>query len=226
MYVRERSNSGLGNLGFPWITTAIGVPIKHLECLSAPRGVLDSFLPAPLSIAERISMLEADAGGAAFLALRSGQALENPTEATVDAFRKAFGPVPNTVLRGMKESIGSIVRRRFNGALKLLESGALLYSCGLPARGGGPEQDGLDYQFKVRQSEYWIALGLHFWLEPFSDDRFAMLLMAALRVGYSPWVTETSLTNTANVFCYAKFAFLSEGAEPPPFIEEKCPKFV
>jgi hypothetical protein len=188
--------------------------------------VLDDFLPAPLTIAERIEMLKADAGGAAFLALRASQALESPTAVTISAFQQAFGVSPAFVPRGMSEAIGRIVRRRFEGALKLLESGALLYSCGLPTRGGGPESDGMDYRFKVKVDEYWIALGLHFWLELFSDDRFAVLLMAALRVGYGRWVTESALTNTANVFCYAKFAFLSEGAEPPPFIEEKCPKFI
>ena len=94
-------------------------------------------------------------------------------------------------------------------------------------QGGGPEQNGLDYRFKVRPGEYWIALGLHFWLEPFSDDRFAMLLMAALRVAYGEWVTESSLSaNTANAFCYAKFAFRALGAEPPPFVEAKCAAFV
>jgi len=227
MYVRVRSSPGLENLGAPWIMGAIDVPVRHFECLPGPRGVLDSFLPQPLPIAERISMLKKDAGGAAYLAHMAAGALENPTDDAVAAFQQAFGPAPNFVFKGGKEAIGRIVRRRFEGAFKLLESGALLYSCGLPAKAGGPEKNGLDYGFKVRSGEYWIALGLNFWLELFSDDRFAMILMAALRVGYGRWVTESSLSaNTANVFCYARFAFLAQGAAPPPFVEEKCPKIV
>jgi hypothetical protein len=224
MYVCARSGRGLGALGYPWINTAIGVPVRHFECLPGPRGVLDSFLPQPLSIAERIEMVKADAGGAAYLAHMAAGALETPVADVVAAFREAFGPAPSVVLKGFKEAIGRIVRRRFEGTRKLLESGGLLYSCGLPARAGGPETNGLDYGFKVRRGEYWIALGTRYWLELFSDDRFAMILVAALRVGYGQWVTESALSaNTAIGFCYAKFAFRALGAEPSPNVDTKCP---
>src|SRR5262245_4958837 len=226
MYIRVSAMPEPSTLGYPWINGAIEVPVRHFECLPGPRGVLDSFLLTPLSISERIEMLKADAGGAAYLANIAASALESPTAETVTAFQQSFGVTPSFVFRGQRESIGSIVRRRLLGALKLLESGALLYVCGLPAKGGGPETDGLDYRFRIKDGEYWIALGLHFWLEPFSDDRFAMLLMAALRVGYARWVTENPLSpSTSNVFCYAKFAFLVQKAAPPPFVEEQCPKF-
>jgi hypothetical protein len=226
MYVRARPPRALG-LGYPWINAAIEVPVRHFECRPGARGVLDSFLPQPLPVAERIDMLRKDAGGAAYLAKMVAGALDGPTAAAVAVFQQAFGPAPTVVLKGGKEPIGRIVRRRFEGTFKLLASGALLYSCGLPVKGGGPEQNGLDYGFKVRSGEFWIALGLHFWIELFSDDRFAMLLMAALRVGYGKWVTESTLSaNTANAFCYAKFAFRALGAEPPPFVEVKCAAFV
>jgi len=225
MYIRVNAIAEPSSLGYPWINGAIDVPVRHFECLPGPRAVLDSFLPAPLSISERVAMLKADAGGGAYLARIAASALESPTSETVTAFQQSFGVAPSFVFRGRRESIGSIVRRRFEGALKLLESGALLYVCGLPAKAGGPETDGLDYRFKIKDGEYWIALGQHFWLELFSDDRFAMLLMAALRVGYARWVTENPLSpNTSNVFCYAKFAFLAQQAAPPPFVEEQCPK--
>jgi hypothetical protein len=227
MYLQTCPLKGLGGLSYPWVNAAIEVPVRHFECLPAPRSVLDSFLPQPLPVAERLEMLRTDVGSAAYLARTAAGALDSPTADAVTAFQQAFGLAPTTVLKGRKEAIGRIVRRRFEGTMKLLESGALLYSCGLPVRGGGPERDGLDYGFKVRKGELWIALGLHYWLEPFSDDRFAMLLMAALRAGYGEWVTENVLSpNTANAFCYAKFAFRAVGAEPPPFVEERCAALV
>ena len=134
MYTRVNSVPEPSTLAYPWFNGATEVPVRHFECLPGPRGVLDSFLPAPLPIAEQIAMLKADAGGAAYLA----SALESPTSETVTAFQQAFGVAPSFVFRGQRESIGSIVRRRLEGALKLLESGALLYVCGLPAKSGGP----------------------------------------------------------------------------------------
>jgi hypothetical protein len=170
-------------------------------------------------------MLSQDVAGGAFLALAAAGSLDSPSGKVKAAFRTTFGIAPDSVLTGFTESIGSIVRRRFAGALKLLESGGLLYSCGLPVRGGGPET-ALEYRFKVKIGDYWIALGAHFWLEPFSDNRFATILMAAMRVAYGRWVTESaSSSSTANVFCYAKFAFLAQEAEPPPFVRERCPEF-
>jgi len=38
MYVRVRSSPGLGNVGSPWITTSIREPVRHFECLPAPRA--------------------------------------------------------------------------------------------------------------------------------------------------------------------------------------------
>jgi hypothetical protein len=224
MYLQVGSTAQLGSVGSPWITTGIEVPVRHFECLSRARAELDSWLPSPLPIAERIDMLKADAAGAAFLARSAAQGLEERSVEAVDAFKKTFGVSPDSVLKGFKESIGRIVQRRFAGAFKLLESGGLLYSCGLPVKGGGPES-ALEYRFKVKIGEYWIALGSHFWLEPFSDDRFAMILMGALRVAYGRWVTESALSaSTANAFCYAKFAFLAQKAEPPPFVRDRCPE--
>lgn len=79
----------------------------------------------------------------------------------------------------------------------------------------------------MRIGEYWITLELNFWLELFSDDPFATILRATPRAEYGRWVTENPLSpNTANVFCYATFAFPAQKVEPPPFVEEKCPKFV
>ena len=48
-----------------------------------------------------------------------------------------------------------------------------------------------------------------------------MYLQTCPRKGFGglsyPWV---------NAFCYAKFAFRAVGAEPPPFVEERCAALV
>lgn len=226
MYVHLNPALDLGRLGFPWINGSIDVPVRHFECLAGPRSNIDAFLNQPLSVAERIQMLKRDVGGAAYLANMAKSALTNPSKDEIDAFKKTYGYAPDSVPKGGKETIGTIVRRRYEGTFRLLDSGSILYSCGLPAKAGGPERTGLEYQFKASPGEYWIALGRDYWIEPFSDDRFAMILMAALKIAYGRWVTEKPFaTSIGNLFCYAKFAFLVHEAEPPPFVQERCPEF-
>jgi hypothetical protein len=142
MDVCARSGRGLGGLGYPWINTAIGVPVRHFECLPGPRAVLDSFLPQPLL--HRRADRDGE-GGRRKRRLPGAHGCGSPGAPAVDAvaaFREAFGPAPSVVLKGFKEAIGRIVRCRFEGTRKLLESGGLLYSCGLLARAGVPRRTG------------------------------------------------------------------------------------
>jgi hypothetical protein len=121
--------------------------------------------------------------------------------------------------------IGKIVKARFDGVFKLLESGGLLYSLGLPARAGGPEPgDRLGYQFKAKAGQLWIALGRGHFTEPFLDQRASNVLAATMLAAYGEWVKRSSATPPLNnVFCYLKFVYRAWGGlEAPLWVLDHC----
>lgn len=215
-----RSNlSGLG-----WINTGIDVPMRHIECSSASVQKIIDIGPF-ISRAEAIERLTMDIGHAAFVAHNSATALAAREEKTITAFKETFAVDPfRTDLPAGRWTGGRIVQARFAGAFKLLNSGAILYSCwGLPRKAGGPEANP-NYTIKVKPNNYWMALGRKYWEESDNDVRTAMCLSAALRIAYGEWVKEGLLNRQANqVTCYIKFGFKLLDADLPAFVANTCP---
>ena len=121
--------------------------------------------------------------------------------------------------------MGKVIKARFDGVFKLLDSGGLLYSLGLPARAGGPEPgDRLGYQFKAKAGQLWIALGRGHFTEPFRDQRASNVLAAAMLAAYGEWVKRSSAAPPLNnVFCYLKFVYRAWGGlEAPLWVLDHC----
>jgi hypothetical protein len=205
------------------IMIGIDLRMPHIECTPASRQKIFDIGPF-ITLDEIVSRMKMDVGRAAHVALRAADALNAPDTAAVAAFREAFGvhPFPPDWPRG-KWPAGKIVQQRFRGTLKLLESGALLYSCwGLPKRGGGPEAEP-GYTIKTAPNKYWMAFGRKYWEEADDDKRTAMGLMAAMRVAYGEWVRKSPFSrNGNNVACYVKFAYRVFPAGLPFPITEGC----
>jgi hypothetical protein len=213
------SVSGLG-----WINTGIDVPMRHIECSSASVQKIIDIGPFA-SREEALERLTMDIGHAAFVAHNSATALAAREEKAITAFKETFGVDPfRTDLPAGRWTGGKIVQARFAGAFKLLNSGAILYSCwGLPRKAGGPESNP-NYTIKVKPNNYWMALGRKYWEESDNDVRAAMCLSAALRIAYGEWVKEGLLNRQANqVTCYIKFGFRLLDADLPAFVANTCP---
>ncbi|MGQ0444791.1 MAG: hypothetical protein ACT4O2_06625 [Beijerinckiaceae bacterium] len=110
-------------------------------------------------------------------------------------------------------------------SFKLLDSGGLLYSLGLPKRASGPEPGNrLGYQFKAKAGQLWIALGRGHFTELLPDQRASNVLAATMLAAYGEWVKRTSAAPPLNnVFCYLKFVYRAWGAlEAPLWVLDHC----
>lgn len=217
--------AGLGApLGQPG-SVRIDVPVRHVECSTIGLADLTDWTQFNWTCAAIKTDLERDAGAAAAMARSASLFIENPNPGQLAAFIDVFGSDPKSLVPGTRVIIGKVVKARFDGVFKLLSSGGLLYSLGLPARAGGPEPgDRLGYQFKAKAGQLWIALGrLHF-TEPFADQRASNVLAATMLAAYGEWVKRTSAAPPLNnVFCYLTFVYRAWGSlDAPAWVLDHC----
>jgi hypothetical protein len=213
--------SQLGQPGSVWI----GVPVRHVECSAIGLADLTDWTQFNWTCAAIKADLERDAGAAAAMAKHASGFIEDPSPGQLAAFVEVFGSRPESLVPGTRLSIGKVVKARFDGVFKLLDSGGLLYSLGLPARAGGPEPgDRLGYQFKAKAGQLWIALGRRHFTEPFLDQRASNVLAATMLAAYGEWVKRSSATPPLNnVFCYLKFVYRAWGGlEAPQWVLDHC----
>ena len=151
--------------------------------------------------------------------------IDDPSPSHLAAFVEAFRSRPESFVPGTRLIVGKVIKARFDGVLKLLDSGGLLYSLGLPARAGGPEPGArLGYQFKARAGQLWIALGRGHFTEPFIDQRASNVLAATMLAAYGEWVRRSSAAPPLNnVFCYLMFVYRAWGGlKAPLWVLDHC----
>jgi hypothetical protein len=212
----------LGQPGTVWRE----VPIRHVRCSAAGLAELLAWTGHPWTCAEVRAQVEDSAGVAAAMAFAASRLLDQRSDDTITAFTEVFGFKPADRIPGYQWTVGQIVKARFDGVLKLMDGGGMLYSLGIPAQGGGPEPaDRLSYQFEAQAGKTWIALGVQHFTEPFRDQRGANVLAAMLLAGYGEWIKRTSMARPLNnLFCYIKFVYRAWGGQDAPlWVQEHCP---
>lgn len=203
----------------------IDVPMRHVECSAIGLADLTDFTQFNWTCAAIKDELKQDAAAAAAMARTASRFIEDPSPDQLAAFVEVFGSQPESLVPGTRFIIGKVIKARFDGVFKLLDSGGLLYSLGLPARAGGPEPgDRLGYQFKAKAGQLWIALGRGHFTEPFRDQRASNVLAAAMLAAYGQWVKRSSAAPPLNnVFCYLKFVYRAWGGlEAPLWVLDHC----
>lgn len=231
MYQAVRINhvNGLGaalgsQLGQPG-SVLVDVPVPHVECSAIGLADLTDWTQFNWTCAAIKADLKQDAAAAAAMAKTASSFIEHPTPGQLAAFVEVFGSRPESLVPGTRFIIGKVIKARFDGVFKLLDSGGLLYSLGLPARAGGPEPaDRLGYQFKAKAGQLWIALGRSHFTEPFRDQRASNVLAATMLAAYGEWVKRSSAAPPINnVFCYLKFVYRAWGGlEAPLWVLDHC----
>lgn len=228
--IRIKHVDGLGatlgsHLGQPG-SVLIEVPVRQVECSAIGLADLSDWTQFNWTSAAIKADLKQDAAAAAGMAKAASGFIEDPSPDQRAAFVDVFGSHPESHVPGTRFIIGKVIKARFDGVFKLLDSGGLLYSLGLPARAGGPESgDRLGYQLKAKAGQLWIALGRNHFTEPFCDRRASNVLAATMLAAYGEWVKRSSVAPPLNnVFCYLKFVYRAWGGlEAPLWVLDHCP---